>query len=247
MHEMLHILQDAYGSPVDVEFTANFHDDGYQINLVQCRPLQTAMHGDVARPPRNIRHKNKLFDIRGAIIGANQIIRIDQIIYVVPETYGSLKEQERYEFARLIGRLMHLKTTSSRTIMLMGPGRWGTSIPALGIPVTFTDINTVSVLCEMVEMNENMIPDVSLGTHFFNDIVEANIIYLAIFPQIQENFLNREFFEHEPNMLGKLAPAEKRFEHLVRIIDSSGFPLKRRIIVNANTLEQRAFCYIVGG
>jgi hypothetical protein len=53
--------------------------------------------------------------------------------------------------------------------MLLGPGRWGTASPDLGVPVQFAEINHVSVLCEIVTMRENLIPDVSLGTHFVPD------------------------------------------------------------------------------
>ncbi len=78
--------------------------------------------------------------------------------------------------------------------MLLGPGRWGTSSPELGIPVHFAEISRVSVLCEIVTMRENLIPDVSLGTHFLNELVEMNILYMALFPQQQPNYLNESFF-----------------------------------------------------
>lgn len=244
MHELLHTLQDAYNSPIDVEFTANFRRSGsYQINLVQCRPLQMAAREDVVKKPKNVERQNKIFDIHGAIIGAKQIIRVDQIIYVVPEIYGKLREQERYEVARLIGRLMHLKENPAKTTMLMGPGRWGTSMPSLGIPVNFADINTASVLCEMVAMNENLIPDVSLGTHFFNDIVESNMTYLAIFPQVTENYLNKDFFENEPNQLAHLAPNEAEHGDLIKVLHTSNCSTDRQFMLYANALEQWAFCY----
>ena len=69
------------------------------------------------------------------------------------------------------------------TIMLLGPGRWGTSSPSLGIPVSFVDINRVSVLCEIVAMREDLVPDVSLGTHFLSELVEMDMLYLALFPK----------------------------------------------------------------
>jgi pyruvate, water dikinase len=244
MRDMLRILQSAYSCPVDVEFTANFGTGSrHQINLLQCRPLQTAIRGEAVKPPKNIKTASKLFDIHGAIIGPNQLIQVDRIMYVVPESYGKLREQERHEAAKLVGRLMHMPSNREKTIMLMGPGRWGTSMPALGIPVHFADINTVTILCEMVEMNDTMIPDVSLGTHFFNDIVEAGIIYLAIFPQVTENYLNREFFLTEPNRLTEIAPAEARFADLVRVIDADNRNSKQHIILYANTIEQQAVCY----
>ena len=248
MQILLHTLQDAYHSPVDVEFTTNFREDGtYQINLVQCRPLQLRMEGGKLNLPRKIKQKNRIFDIHGAIIGANRIVRLDRIIYIVPEKYSTLKDHERYEVAKLIGRLLHIKGSSTKTTMLMGPGRWGTSMPSLGIPVGFADINTVSVLFEMVTMHDNLIPDVSLGTHFFNDIVEADIAYMALFPKVMDNYLNVEFLENEPNQLATIAPVEAGFAHIVRVIDAAEFPITRRIILYVNTMEQWASCYLVDG
>ena len=244
MRELLQALQSVYHSPVDIEFTVNFRkSNGYRINLLQCRPLQATVNGETVKPPRNVRKKNRLFDIHGAIIGSSKVLRIDQIIYVVPETYGKLPEKQRYEVARLIGRLMHLPGSSAKNIMLMGPGRWGTSMPSLGIPVNFADINTVSVLCEMVEMSASMVPDVSLGTHFFNDIVESDITYIAIFPQVIENFLNRDYFDREPNQLAEVVPAEAHYADLVRIIETKP-PLKSRIMLYADSIGQQAFCHL---
>ena len=73
--------------------------------------------------------------------------------------------------------------------MLIGPGRWGTTTPSLGVPVSFAEIDTVSVLCEIVAMRDDLVPDVSLGTHFFNDLVEMDILYLALFPGRQGQLL----------------------------------------------------------
>ena len=66
-------------------------------------------------------------------------------------------------------------------IMLIGPGRWGTTMPELGIPVSFNEIRNTTVLCELVMMHEGLVPDLSLGTHFFNDLVEMDILYMAFF------------------------------------------------------------------
>jgi len=93
---------------------------------------------------------------------------IDRVIYVVPSVYGQMGVSQRYSVARTIGRLMHLDPPDSRqTVMLVGPGRWGTSMPSLGVPVSFAEINTASVVCELALMHEGLVPDVSLGTHFF--------------------------------------------------------------------------------
>ena len=98
----------------------------------------------------------------GAVIGVSRRQRLSRIVFVVRETYAQLPEQQRYEVARLIGRLCRKHPENDRGLMLIGPGRWGTSSPSLGIPVTFTEIGHASAICEVVAMHERLIPDVSL-------------------------------------------------------------------------------------
>ncbi len=245
MRTMLGTLQSAYSCPVDVEFTVNFRKDGaFQVNLVQCRPFQYAGEGRVVELPHDTDPADVVFEARGAIIGRSIATRIDLIVYVVPEVYGGLPESERFSVARLIGRLAHRGHEPKKTIMLMGPGRWGTSMPSLGVPVKFREINTVSVLCEIVEMNENLIPDVSLGTHFFNDIVEFKLLYLALFPHRGEDVLNRRLLESMPNRLPDMSPGDAKWAHAVKVIDAGDLPDGRVLFINANTLVQRARCYV---
>jgi len=245
MRDLLKTLQEAYDYPVDTEFTANFRKDGsYQINLVQCRPLQMKERGKVVEPPDDIEHEDIVLEAHGAIIGPSFVTAIDRIIYVVPSQYGQMTEQDRYSVARLIGRLTHLDKGSQKIIMLMGPGRWGTSMASLGVPVKFADINTVSVICEMVEMHENLVPDVSLGTHFFNDIVETQMLYIAVFPHMEKNIINRHFLEESSNKFSGFIPGERRWEEVIKVIDSDDLPGNRGIFLNANTIQQKAICYL---
>ena len=112
------------------------------------------------------------------------------------------------------------------------------------MPVSFAEIDTVSVLCEIVAMRDDLIPDVSLGTHFFNDLVELDILYLALFPGRQHNSWNREFFQQSPNRLAELLPSAAKWSPVLRVIDvseaqSDGYRLR----VYANTPEQLVLCY----
>ncbi|MFC1650060.1 PEP/pyruvate-binding domain-containing protein [Candidatus Latescibacterota bacterium] len=243
MRQLLKLLQDAYDYPVDTEFTTNFREDGsYKINLVQCRPLQMGDRGKIVKPPKNIRQENIVLKTHGAIIGPSLVSEIERIIYVVPSVYGQMPESERYSLAQMIGRITHKE--NDKTIMLMGPGRWGTSMASLGVPVNFADINNVSIICELVEMNENLIPDVSLGTHFFNDIVETQMLYLAVFPHLKENIINRTFLEKSPNKLSELIPGESKWADAIKVIDTGNLTGGRKIILNANTINQDAICYM---
>lgn len=128
--------------------------------------------------------------------------------------------------------------------MLLGPGRWGTATPSLGVPVTFGHINKVSVLCEIVAMREGLVPDVSLGTHFFNELVESDILYLALFPNQKGNFISKDFFENSKNKLKNILPSEEKWSDVIRVIDDDDIPDGATIHLNANTFKQKVVCYI---
>jgi hypothetical protein len=246
LREMLKVLHEAYEYPVDVEFTLNFLDEEvYRIHVVQCRPLPVKGIDTTAPVPLDVPESSRIISACGAVIGHSRHIPIDRIIYVVPEIYGKMTMQERYEVARLIGRLN--QTIASRqheNVMLMGPGRWGTSCASLGIPVSFSDINRTTVVCEIVAMRENLVPDVSLGTHFLNELIEMDMLYLALFPRKGGNFLREEFFAGMPNRLSEYLPDEERWAGVVKVIrtaDVSG--AEDTVFLSADALKQKVICY----
>jgi len=245
MRRMLRTLEDAYGCPVDVEFTTNLRREGsYRVNLVQCRPLQVRQEDAAAAPPAQVHREHVILEAHGAIIGHSRICNIHRIVYVVPSVYGQLPLRDRYSVARLVGNLLRLGSRQRQTaVMLIGPGRWGTSTPSLGVPVNFSEISGVAVLGELVVMRDNLVPDVSLGTHFFNDLVEADILYFALFPDRDGNRLNTEFLEQSPNCLAELLPDDAGWSHAVRVIDSRLLNGPESIVLNANTPNQTILCY----
>lgn len=245
MREMLHVLQEAYEYPVDVEFTANFLDDGnYRINLLQCRPLQVKTTTALSEPRTDILDEDLLIKTQGPVIGPSKVAQVDRLVYVVPAVYGQLPIAERYRIARLIGQVMHLdRPYRPETIALFGPGRWGTTTPSLGVPVSFNEINTVSILCEIVAMRDDLVPDVSLGTHFLSELVEMDILYLAIFPHHEGNVLNTALFDRATNRLPEYLPQAAAYSHVVKVIDVADLNAGRPLKFNADTLKQRVVCY----
>ena len=244
MRDILRVLHEAYDYPVDIEFTMNFVDEkNYRINLVQCRPLQVQGIGAVKLPAIKVPEKDRIIEARGAVVGQSRLIPVDRLIYVVPALYGKLPQQERYAVARLIGEINRTSPADSTT-MLLGPGRWGTSSPELGIPVSFSDINQVNVLCEIVAMHEHLVPDVSLGTHFLNELVENNMLYLALFPKQGNNFLNEEFFQQSRNRLLDLVPSAEKWADTVHVIEAHDLPGGSGVNLWANAIEQKVICYL---
>ena len=269
MREMLGALQSAYDYPVDVEFTANFLEKGqYKINLLQCRPFQCKGGGVVPEPPERIAAADLVLEAKGAVIGQSRVAEIDRLIYVVPAAYGRLPISDRHSIARLLGRITHVEegaenscrvgaqhprnsfsfvgaSTHPTTIMLLGPGRWGTTSPSLGVPINFSDISPVSILCEIVTMREGLVPDVSLGTHLFGEMVEMDMLYLALFPGKEGNFLNDGFFADAPSRLADLLPDDAaKWGDVVRVIDAADLDDGVAVKLNANTMAQRVVCYI---
>lgn len=260
MREMLHTLETAYGVPVDIEFTAFLANDGHcRINLLQCRPFQVRIKGEgsQARPPAQLPPERVLVESRGPIVGQSMATVIDRLIYVVPAVFSQMSMSQRYTVARTVGRLTHLHPAdeTAPTIMLLGPGRWGTSMPAFGVPVNFAEINTVSVICELAIMHECLVPDVSLGTHFFNDLVEMGMLCFAVTPGKAGHALNETLLSQLPNRLPDLLPGAASLAEAIRVIDTrrsgaevrQGAPLAHGdLCLNVDSVQQHAVCYFGG-
>lgn len=238
LRRMLAVLEQAFGGPVDIEFALNFLPDGtYRIHLLQCRTFQFQAASDVLTARAEGFTPRALLTAGGAVIGVSREQRLSRIIYIVQEAYAALPEQSRYEVARIIGRLCRRHDEATGGLLLIGPGRWGTSSPALGIPVSFAEINHASAICEIVAMHERLIPDVSLGTHFFNDLVEYDTLYLAYFPQKTGNQIDNAWFEQAPNQLAAEEPDSVNFAHIVRVIDCRDPEVWLRADVGAQSAE----------
>lgn len=217
LREILSQLQDAYRHPVEIEFALNaLPQGGYRINLLQCRPLQVrAAQGDICvEPPVGV---PRLIEAKGAVIGPGRVIHPDRLVYVVPSRYGAMNQNERLTIARVIGGIN--RASAGRSLLLLGPGRWGTRDPWLGLPVGFNEINRVAALCEIVAMNDNMIPDVSLGTHFLNELIEADMLYFALFPDRADNHLDEAAILALPNRLLQLLPDAQAHLGAVHVAD----------------------------
>jgi hypothetical protein len=240
LRRMLSVLEEAYEHPVDIEFTLNFLPDGtYRIHLLQCRTFQVRRESSIL--PAATATQMRLLAAHGAVIGVSREQRLSRIVYVVQAAYAKLPEQERYAVARLIGRLNPTHPVGDRGLMLIGPGRWGTHSPSLGIPVSFAEISRASVICEVVAMHDQLIPDVSLGTHFFNDLVEHDVLYVAYFPRKSGNFLDTEWFRSAPSRLLELDPTAASLEHVVRVIDCQD--VGGAVFVRADATAQEAVVF----
>lgn len=242
MQKILKTLEAVYGYPVDIEYTANFTKGGdFRVNLLQCRPMQTKGLGHRVKIPKTISKEKVIFQSHGNFLGGNISQTIDRIIYVDPKGYCGLETQaERYDVARAVGELnRQLGGEKKLSVMLLGPGRWGTTTPSLGVPVSFAEINHISILGEIAFTTDNVSPEISFGTHFFQDLVETGIFYVALFPEDEDVFVNQAFFEGIPKTLKKLAPQYKKYESIVKVYDAPASGLR----IAADILSQKVVCF----
>jgi hypothetical protein len=245
MRQMLDILREAYGHPVDIEFSANFRSEElYRINLLQCRPMRAKTDAIAAEPPVELSDEDRIIDCRGPVVGSSRDVSVDRLIYVVPSEYSELVLNDRYAVAKLIGRLVGTgKAENGHHTLILGPGRWGTAEPFLGVPISFAEISTACAVCEIVTMREGLTPDVSLGTHFFNELVETDILYFALYPDREEDFLNRDLLQSAPNKLADLLPDADRWAPVVRVLDPLEWKKGKALRLNASAPKQRVVCY----
>ena len=216
--DMMHILEtleSAYRRPVDVEFLALFEDHPQEpgLYLLQCRP-QSQIEMESAKLPTNVPEDRLLFASR-RLIPDGRVSDIRYLVYISPNEFGGgISDSERSELARLVGRInAHL---ADETFILIGPGRWGTQNPRLGIPVGYGDIYHAKALVELAA--DDQAPEPSYGTHFFQDLVEAGIYPIAVALANEGDEFNQQFFDGSDNVLTQLLPDETKWEDLVRVI-----------------------------
>ena len=204
MQRMLHGLEAAYQHPVEVEFTLHFREQGTaSFNLVQCRPLATLGGGPRVQVPSedSLAPDDVLFATRGHFMGGNMDLALGPVIRVDAERYSRLSTGQKHAVARLVGRLnQYVARGGGEAAMLMGPGRWGSSSPELGVPVRFGEISAMAALTEVAEMGAGMVPDLSFGSHFFQNLVEARIAYVALFPGQAQTLYRPQWFQRAPRL-----------------------------------------------
>ena len=208
MRAMLYILEKQYRAPVDTEFTLQIENPHslnpeIKICLLQCRP-QSHLKESQTRFPVSLNPNDVIFQTY-RVVPEGYIEGIQQVLFVIPEGYYKLPtESARTELARVIGQVN--AKLSSKNFITVGPGRWGTTTSDLGVPIGYADIYNTRAIVEVSGSGIGPAPEPSFGTHFFQDLVEANIYPLAIYLDDEDTVFNREFFYKSPNQLESLVP-----------------------------------------
>ncbi|MEW6748013.1 MAG: PEP/pyruvate-binding domain-containing protein, partial [Planctomycetota bacterium] len=214
MREMLRVLQEELGFPVDVEFA----HDGRDLHLLQCRPQARLGEERTVTIPHWIADNRKLFSANRFVTNG-QVSGVRYVVYVDAEAYTNLPARsDMVAVADIVSRLNTI--LPRRSFILMGPGRWGSRGDiTLGVGVTYSGISNTQMLIEVARRKGSYVPDLSFGTHFFQDLVESKIRYLALYPDEDGVIFNEAFFKDSPNVLQELLPEYAHYETVVRVID----------------------------
>ncbi|HVN53978.1 MAG TPA: PEP/pyruvate-binding domain-containing protein [Anaerolineaceae bacterium] len=231
MQAMLNAMQAAYDRPVDLEFA----HDGSHLYVLQCRLQSSGPDNSPAEIPRNLPPERILFSAN-RYISNSTVTGIQYVVYVDPLQYSRLaNRQDLLMVGQVVGRLN--QALPRRKFILMGPGRWGSRGDVkLGVSVTYSDISNTAMLIEIARNQDGYVPDLSFGTHFFQDLVEAAIPYLPLYPDDAGVTFNEGFLCEKENLLPRLLPDFAALAHVVRVVDVSGQP-GLQIFMNADLEE----------
>ncbi len=247
LRKMVQTLEKHYRAPVDTEFCADIPDPfalqpDVRITLVQCRP-QSHLKDTEARLPQNLYAGDVVF-ATSRVVPQGRVYGINYVVFVVPEGYYALPTPEaRAELARAIGQLNN--AMGGRIFICVGPGRWGTANPDLGVSIGYADVYNTKALVELSGQGIGNAPEPSFGTHFFQDLVEANIYPLAIYLDDEDVIFNREFFYDTPNRLLEFLPKELGLTGCLRVIDVSSFRPGYRLDLVMDDERGRAAAFLV--
>lgn len=225
LSSMLQLLQKYYHSPVDTEFTINFEnlDSGqpeFRLSLLQCRPQSHLQESD-ARLPKNLDPENIIFTTE-RMAPQGRVSGIRFVLFVSPQDYFALPTvSARGEIGRAVGRVN--AALANETFICIGPGRWGSNNPDLGVSIGYADIYNTRALVELTGTGIGVAPEASFGTHFFQDLVESNIYPLAIYLDDNGVIFNNDFFYSTLNKLSDLLPDESGKEDVLRLIEVPDF------------------------
>ncbi len=249
LSRMLRLLEEHSHSAVDVEFTAHVADPTavqpeIRISLLQCRPQSTLQASQpVHRLPENLAREDIIFSSH-FIVPQGYLPEIRHVIFVPAEKYFSLPSvAARNSLSRIISRLN--SELGKKSFICVGPGRWGTTNTDLGVYVSYADICNAGALVELAGKEVGPAPEPSLGTHFFLDLMEAQIYPVAVRLDDEGTIFNREFFYDVPNRLRDWVEVNDDLADCVRVIDVAAYRPAHHLALAMDDEKGQAIAYLV--
>ena len=205
---LLEICSNELNCPVEIEFAANLDTPPQYdaiFNLLQVRPI-TNFEDKKEKIDINSLDLDNALILSDKALGPGSIEGIEDIIYVKSETFDKSRTED---IAKEINALNAKLKAEKRTYMLIGPGRWGSSDPWLGVPILWNDISEARVIVETALKDFQIEP--SQGTHFFQNITSLGVGYITV------NEFSGDGYFKEGILNGKEAIYESGFVRHVRL------------------------------
>ena len=222
MRDILELIQTHYEYPVDTEYTINFAPDGsYVIDLLQCRPLQLTAEGDKITVPDGVDNRHILLETKGVSMGFSREIAIDGVVYIDPILYYQMPYRRKYEIKEALSQVNWRFRNQGKHLLLLTPGRICTSSPELGVPSGFSDISEFSVIAEVSESKVGYIPELSYGSHIFQDLVEAGILYTAVFEKESTIAFSPDLLKEFADVTNGVTELADDIKGVLRVYDTS--------------------------
>ncbi len=213
LKKILQISQLEMGRPIEIEFAVNLdysEQKQHTFYLLQIRPIvdtKEVISEDIGAIPE----ENTIISCNSAL-GHGISNDVYDIIYVKPEAFNASKNQLiMYDIEKMNKRMV----ADNRHYVLIGPGRWGTSDPWLGIPVKWPHISNARVIVE--SGLENYRIDPSQGTHFFQNLTSFGVSYFTINPFINDGTYDTEYLNAQPAVYESEYIRHVRFENPIII------------------------------
>lgn len=207
----LQTLERAYGCPVDIEFAF----DGEQLHLLQCRPQAVRAEEPQVTVPE-VPAERVVFSARRDVINGS-VRDLEYLVLIDPRDYNALASDDRRLAVGAAVRQLN-RALEGRRFALIGPGRWGSRDLRMGVRVTYSDIDNSAMLIEVARSQGGYTPEVSFGSHFFQDLVESEIHYLALYPDESGAVFDEALLHGSPNVLAALVPECAGVAEVVRVI-----------------------------
>lgn len=190
---ILKIGQTEMGRPVEIEFAVDLKDKGEGIfYLLQIRPIvqnKELQIDDLS----HIKPKDEILHSTSAL-GHGVVSDVYDIVYVKTKDFNAANNTT---IATEIDKLNAEFLEKEKNYVLVGPGRWGSSDPWLGIPVKWSQISNAQVLVELTLNNYKIEP--SQGTHFFQNLTSFGVGYFSINPFVSnEGLFDEEYLNKQP-------------------------------------------------
>lgn len=196
LQRALEIGQEEMSLPVEIEFAVNLDTpEGVPavFNLLQIRPIvdnKESVHVDLEETS-----KEDTVIMSDSALGNGEIKNVYDVVYVKPDAFDSSKTEI---IASQIGEINHRFLKEEKNYILVGPGRWGSNDPWLGIPVKWTQISAARLIVESGLKNYRVDP--SQGTHFFQNLTSFRVGYFTINPYRDEGFFNVEYLDKQESV-----------------------------------------------